>query len=60
MPRPWPLTPWISGEGAGVSPWLQERARARVIIPMRGVTESLNAAVAGSVVLWLMQTAGQE
>ncbi len=50
----------IGSEGAGVSPWLQERAEARVIIPMRGVTESLNAAVAGSVVLWLMQTAGQE
>ena len=46
----------IGSEGAGVSPWLQEHAAARVIIPMRGVTESLNAAVAASVVLWLMQT----
>ncbi len=47
----------IGSEGAGVSPWLQSRARSRVIIPMRGVTESLNAAVAASVVLWMMQTA---
>ena len=48
----------IGSEGAGVSPWLQSAADARVIIPMRGVTESLNAAVAASVVLWMMQTAG--
>ena len=49
----------IGSEGAGVSPWLQARAAGRIIIPMRGVTESLNAAVAASVVLWLMQNARQ-
>ena len=47
----------IGSEGAGVSPFLQAAARARVIIPMRGVTESLNAAVAAAVVLWSMQNA---
>ncbi|MEA4823172.1 MAG: RNA methyltransferase [Clostridiaceae bacterium] len=47
----------VGSEGAGVSPYLQSAARARIIIPMRGVTESLNAAVAAAIVLWSMQTA---
>jgi len=43
----------IGSEGSGVSPYLQTSADARVIIPMRGVTESLNAAIAASLVCWM-------
>ena len=47
----------IGNEGAGVSAYLLDSAQERVVIPMRGVAESLNAAIAAGIVLWLMQTA---
>ena len=43
----------IGSEGSGVSPYLQKAAQSRLILPMRGVTESLNAAIAASLVAWL-------
>lgn len=42
----------IGNEGAGLSQDLLERADKRVTIPMPGPVESLNAAVAGSVLLY--------
>lgn len=42
----------IGNEGAGLSPELIAMADARITIPYPGVTESLNAAVAGSVFLY--------
>jgi TrmH family RNA methyltransferase len=42
----------IGNEGAGISRQLLERTDARIAIPCPGVTESLNAAVAGSILLY--------
>ncbi|MCQ2418365.1 MAG: RNA methyltransferase [Clostridia bacterium] len=45
----------IGSEGHGVSPLFLENADLRLIIPMSPRCESLNAAVAASIVLWQMQ-----
>ncbi|RXS95757.1 RNA methyltransferase [Silvibacterium dinghuense] len=42
----------LGNEGAGLAASLVERANARVTIPMPGPVESLNVAVAGSVLLY--------
>ena len=42
----------IGNEAAGISPSLQRLAKARLNIPMEGGGESLNASVAGSVLLF--------
>jgi TrmH family RNA methyltransferase len=47
-----PLAILIGNEGAGLSEELFERAAARVSIPMPGPVESLNAAVAASILLY--------
>ncbi len=45
----------IGNEGSGLSDTLLEQARQRVYIPMQGAMESLNAAVAGSILLFERQ-----
>lgn len=45
----------IGNEARGVSEALQERATRKLSIPMSGNTESLNAAVAGSICMFSMQ-----
>lgn len=45
----------IGNEGSGLSKGLLELAQRRVYIPMHGCTESLNAAVAGSILLFERQ-----
>ncbi len=45
----------IGSEGRGLSRELLRLCDREVIIPMRGRAESLNAAVAGSVIMWEMQ-----
>jgi len=42
----------LGNEGAGVSPDLQALADETVIIPMRGAAESLNVAMAGTILLF--------
>ncbi len=42
----------LGNEGAGISPSVLARAEARVTIPMPGAVESLNAAIAGSILLY--------
>ena len=44
----------IGSEGQGVRPKILEQADARLIIPMDSRCESLNAAVAATIVLWQM------
>lgn len=44
----------IGSEGQGVRPEILEQADARLIIPMDSRCESLNAAVAATIVLWQM------
>ncbi len=44
----------IGSEGQGVRPEILEQADARLIIPMNSRCESLNAAVAATIVLWQM------
>jgi tRNA G18 (ribose-2'-O)-methylase SpoU len=44
----------IGNEGAGVRDELRRAAGGTVGIPVRGAVESLNAAVAGSVLLYLL------
>ena len=44
----------IGSEGQGVRPRILEQADARLIIPMDSRCESLNAAVAATIVLWQM------
>ena len=44
----------IGSEGQGVRPEVLEQADARLIIPMNSRCESLNAAVAATIVLWQM------
>ncbi len=47
-----PLALVVGSEGAGLSRLLRERCDLLVHLPMTGPTESLNAAVAGSIVLY--------
>lgn len=44
----------VGSEGNGLSPALLARCKETVIIPMRPESESLNAAVAASVLMWEM------
>ena len=44
----------VGGEGAGVGPEVLAASRDTVAIPMPGGTESLNAAVAGSILLYAL------
>lgn len=48
-----PVALVIGNEGSGVRQVVREAADARVGIPVRGAVESLNAAVAGSILLYL-------
>ena len=50
--RPELLALVLGNEGAGVRPELRERAQAVVAVPMRGPAESLNVAVAGSILMY--------
>ena len=45
----------IGSEGRGLSPRLLEICAGRLIIPMAPSSESLNAAVAASIVMWEMK-----
>jgi len=47
----------IGSEGNGVSEQILDAADGHVILPMKGVTESLNAAIAASIVMWEMSKA---
>lgn len=47
-----PVAAVVGSEGAGVAPEVQEAASQRVFIPMPGGAESLNAAVAASLVIY--------
>jgi len=47
-----PCAMMIGNEGAGLSPELVALADERITIPYPGITESLNAAVAGSILLY--------
>lgn len=42
----------VGNEGSGVRPELRDAARDEVALPMPGGAESLNAAVAGAILLW--------
>ncbi len=44
----------IGSEGNGVSKEMLDSANGHVILPMKGETESLNAAIAASIVMWEM------
>ena len=48
----------IGSEGRGLSKELLACCDGSLIIPMRGISESLNASVAAAVVLWEMQCGG--
>ena len=45
----------VGSEGRGLSPELLALCETELIIPMRGEAESLNAAVAASILMWEMQ-----
>jgi len=47
-----PVALLLGNEGAGLSPWWLEQADERITIPCPGAAESLNAAVAGGVLLY--------
>ena len=47
----------IGNEGKGVSPQTAEMCDGHIILPMRGVTESLNASIAAGIIMWEMQRA---
>ncbi len=47
-----PCALWLGNEGAGLSPRQLAACEARLTLPMPGATESLNAAVAGSLLLY--------
>jgi TrmH family RNA methyltransferase len=49
-----PIALAIGNEGAGVRPELRQAADGVIAIPVRGAVESLNAAVAGSILLYLL------
>jgi RNA methyltransferase, TrmH family len=55
-PGRWTLV--VGGEGAGVRPEVRERAGRAVAIPMPGGTESLNAGVAGSILMYALTRPG--
>lgn len=56
-----PLALVIGNEGNGIRPDLLEQVKTRVTIPMRGQLQSLNAAIAGSILLFhLAQCLDQE
>lgn len=50
----------VGSEGRGLSSELLDLCDGQIIIPMRPDSESLNAAVAASVILWEMVRAGDE
>ena len=43
---------WICTEGHGVSKKMQALSDKRIMIPMQGETESLNAAVAAGILMY--------
>ena len=45
----------VGSEGRGLSRELRNLCQAELLIPMRGNAESLNAAVAASLIMWEMQ-----
>lgn len=47
-----PVALLLGNEGAGLSPWWLEQADEKITIPSPGAAESLNAAVAGAVLLY--------
>lgn len=49
---PWMLV--VGNEGAGVRAAIREAASARAAVPMAGTADSLNAAVAGAIVLYTL------
>lgn len=49
----------IGSEGQGVSPMLLQQCDKKLIIPMNPRCESLNAAVAATIVMWQMKLGGQ-
>jgi TrmH family RNA methyltransferase len=53
-----PLLVAIGSEGQGISAQLESRLDVRVTIPLHGKTESLNAAVAASVLLYALEPRG--
>ena len=52
--RPETMAVVIGSEGRGVRPEILQRADFPLIIPMNSHCESLNAAVAASIVMWQM------
>ena len=56
--RPARIALAVGNEGAGLSAPVREAAAARVGVPLRGPTESLNAAVAGSILLYALLGSG--
>jgi TrmH family RNA methyltransferase len=46
----------IGSEGRGVSREFLEAAEGKIVIPMNGRCESMNAAIAAAIVLWQMKT----
>ena len=52
---PWMLV--VGNEGAGVRAEIREAAGALAAVPMAGAADSLNAAVAGAVVLYALTRA---
>ena len=55
-----PLALIVGGEAEGASEDARKVAKARVAIPMRGGAESLNAAMAATVLLFKAVTAREE
>ena len=49
----------VGNEGAGVSPSVAGAARARVGVPMSGDAESLNAGVAGAILMYVLTRSSQ-
>lgn len=47
----------IGNEGNGVSQEVENHCAGHIILPMSGVTESLNASIAAGIVMWEMQKA---
>ena len=51
---------WIGNEGNGLSPEAVEACEHKLIIPMQGNAESLNAAMAAGILMWEMVKAGDQ